>query len=255
MTLQAAVISSFGPPEVLRSSELPDPVAGPGEVVLDVRVASITFVETQLRNGTPPHVSMAPERPAILGNGVGGRVVAVGDGVDPGLLGSEAITTTGGRGGYAERVAVPAAGLIEVTHDLRLDDAVALLADGRTAVSLMPVARTQRGERVLALAAAGGVGTLLVQLANNAGAHVVAAAGGERKLAVDLDLGAAETVDYLCRGWTDALEPVDLVFDGVGGAIGRAAFDLVRVGGRYLHFGMAGGAFTATTRTKRPTAR
>ena len=242
--MQAAVISSFGPPEVLVAADVAEPQPGPGDVLLDVQVASITFVETQLRNGTPPHAAMAPALPAILGNGVGGRVAAVGDGVDPAHVGREAITTTGGSGGYAERVAVPAAGLIEVPENLSLDHAVALLADGRTAVSLMRVARVRRGERVLVLAAAGGVGTLLVQLTRNAGAHVVAAAGGERKLAVARELGARETADYARPGWQAAIAPVDLVFDGVGGAIGRAAFELVRRGGRYLHFGMAGGAFT-----------
>jgi NADPH2:quinone reductase len=108
---------------------------------------------------------------------------------------------------------------------------------------LMRGAEVAARETVLVEAAAGGVGSLLVQLARNAGARVIAAAGGERKLALARELGADAAVDYTRDGWTDGLGPVDVAFDGVGGAIGRAAFDLVRPGGRFYPFGMASGAF------------
>jgi NADPH:quinone reductase len=122
---------------------------------------------------------------------------------------------------------------------------VALLADGRTAISLIRAARVRAGETALVEAAAGGVGSLLVQLALAAGARVVAAAGGERKLRVARELGADETVDYTEPGWTERVrDGVDVVFDGVGGEIGRAAFELVRPGGRFCAFGLASGAFT-----------
>jgi NADPH:quinone reductase len=94
-------------------------------------------------------------------------------------------------------------------------------------------------------AAAGGVGSLLVQLARGAGARVVAAAGGERKLRVAGDLGAEGAVDYNEPGWTEKVRGgVDVVFDGVGGEVGRAAFELVRPGGRFCAFGLASGTFT-----------
>jgi NADPH2:quinone reductase len=103
------------------------------------------------------------------------------------------------------------------------------------------------GETVLVEAAAGGVGSLLVQLARAAGASVAAAAGGERKLRVAADLGASATVDYTEPGWAERLREqlggVDVAFDGVGGEAGRAAFELVRAGGRFCPFGMASGAF------------
>jgi len=233
--LRAVVLSEFGPPEVLVATEAPDPVAGPGEVLIDVEVANITFVETQVRAGRPPHPSMLPDLPAILGNGVGGRV-AGGDG-------GRVISSLGGLGGYAERAVAPAARLVPVPDGVELRDAVALLADGRTAVGLMQGAAITPGETVLVPAAAGGVGTLLVQLAAHAGALVVAAARGERKLTLARELGAEVVVDYDDPGWDGALEGVDVAFDGVGGAIGRAAFELVRPGGRFLPFGMASGAF------------
>ena len=156
-----------------------------------------------------------------------------------------------GTGGYAERVVVPAARLIEVPDGVELRDAVALLADGRTALALAGRAALGAGDIVLIEAAAGGVGTLLVQIARNAGARVVALAGQPRKLAVARDLGADLTVDYRLDGWEqrvrDAVGEVDVVFDGVGGDIGLAAFGLLAAGGRFCPFGMASGSFAPVT--------
>jgi len=225
-------MSELGAPEVLVPAELPDPLPGPGQVLIEVEVANIVFVETQVRAGHAPNPAMVPALPAIPGNGVGGTVD-----------GRRVISGTGGTGGYAERVAVDAEGVIDVPDGLELADAVALLADGRTATRLIGAARIQPGETVLVEAAAGGVGSLLVQLAAAAGARVVAAAGGARKVAVARGLGADVAADYTEPGWSDGLEPVDVVFDGVGGEIARAAFDLLRPGGRFCPYGMASGAF------------
>jgi NADPH2:quinone reductase len=247
--VRAVTLSEFGPPEVLVADEAPTPVAGDGEVVVDVELANLTFVETQVRAGRPPHPSMLPPLPAILGNGVGGVVAEVGPGVDVALVGRRVVTSLGGSGGYAERAVAAAQRLVEVPDGLAMRDAVALLADGRTALSLVRLARPREGETVLVEAAAGGVGTLLVQLARNAGARVVALAGGERKLALARELGADVTVDYRDDGWVhevrDAVGGADVVFDGVGGDIGVAAFGLLRAGGRFCPFGMASGSFAA----------
>jgi NADPH2:quinone reductase len=174
-------------------------------------------------------------------------VARVGPQVDPALLGRQVISSTGGAGGYAERARADADGLIPVPDGLDLAQAVALLADGRTAIWLLRAAAVRAGDTVRVEAAAGGVGSLLVQLARNAGARVVAAAGGQRKLRMASQLGASVTVDYTEPGWTDRLLAqlgrVDVVFDGVGGQVGRAALDLVRDGGRYCGYGMASGAF------------
>jgi NADPH2:quinone reductase len=216
-------------------------------VVIEVAIANLTFVETQVRAGRPPNPAMLPSLPAILGNGVGGIVAGLGEGTDPSWLGRRVVSSLGGTGGYAERAIADSAGLIAVPDQLSLPDAVALLADGRTAVMLMRSAAVQAGETVLVEAAAGGVGSLLVQLARNAGAHVVGAAGGPRKLEVARELGANAVVDYTLADWPARLrtqvDQVDVVFDGVGGAIGRAAFELLRPGGRVCPFGMASGAF------------
>ena len=235
--MRAVVMRGFGPPQVLEPAEVADPQAGPGEVVIDVETANITFVETQVRAGKPPHPSMLPALPAILGNGVGGTVA-----------GRRVVASLNGTGGYAEFAVVPAARLVEVPDGLAMRDAVALLADGRTALALAGRALPRAGDTVVVEAAAGGVGTLLVQLARQAGARVVALAGRPDKLAVARDLGADLTVDYSQDGWAeqvrDAMGHVDVVFDGVGGGIGLAAFGLLGPGGRFCPFGMASGSFT-----------
>lgn len=240
--MRAVWLREFGGPEVLVPGEAPDPAPGDGEVLIDVAHANLTFVETQFRaTGLGPFSAALP---MIPGNGVGGTVTAVGPGVDAELLGRRVISSTGGSGGYAERAAVPAAGLHPVPDGLALDTATALLADGRTARLLLETAAPARGSRVLILAAAGGVGTLLVQLAAHAGLHVVAAAGGPAKLALAAELGAAETLDYRQPGWTTRTAPVDLVLDGVGGALGRTAATLLRPGGHLLSYGLASGSWT-----------
>ena len=241
--MRAVWLTEFGGPEVLVAREAPDPVLEPNQALIDVAFANITFIETQFRaTGAGP---FADSLPMIPGNGVGGVVIAVGDEADPGLVGARVVTSTGGSGGYAERVAVDAGAVFAVPAGLALDAAVALLADGRTATMLVDAAGLRTGDRVLVEAAAGGVGSLLVQLAKAAGAHVVAAAGGARKAGVARELGADEAVDYREPGWASRVGKVDVVFDGVGGDLGRDAFGLLDRGGRMLSFGLASGTWTA----------
>ena len=245
--MRAVVMREFGAPHVLRLGEVPDPPPGAGEVVIDVELANVTFVETQIRAGRPPNPAMLPTLPAILGNGVGGTV-ATESGAAGGWAGRRVVTGLTGTGGYAERAVAAVQRLIEVPDAMELRDAVALLADGRTAVAVMDSAQIAAGDTVLVEAAAGGVGTLLVQLARNAGARVVALASQERKLATARALGADLAIDYSTPDWPLRVRAVagevDVVFDGVGGEIGMAAFGLLRAGGRFCPFGMASGSFT-----------
>ncbi|WP_214104421.1 zinc-binding dehydrogenase [Acrocarpospora catenulata] len=240
--MRAVWIHEFGDPDVLVVADTPEPSPGPGQVVVEVEFANLTFVETQVRAGTGP---FRPALPTILGNGVGGVVASAGSGVDPGLVGRRVVTSTGGSGGYAERVAVAAAGLFTVPEGLALDAAVALLADGRTATLMLRAGAPAPGERVLVEAAAGGVGSLLVQLAVAAGARVIGAAGGDLKMAVAAELGAETVVDYRDPAWPELVRKaaggVDVVLDGVGGAVAGAAFELLDPGGRMVSFGLASG--------------
>jgi NADPH2:quinone reductase len=249
MRVRAVMLAAFGPPGNLAIAEVPDPVPGAGQVLVDVHIANITFVETQVRAGSPPNPAMLPRLPAVLGNGVGGVVASAGAGAASALVGRRVITATGGSGGYAERAVADAAGLVDVPRELSMADAVALLADGRTAVGLVRAAELGDGDTVLIEAAAGGVGSLLVQLARNSGARVVAAAGGPRKVALAREAGADIAVDYTVPGWDGQARvqagAIDVVFDGVGGRIGEAALSLLRDGGRFYAYGMASGSFTA----------
>ncbi|HEY1515712.1 MAG TPA: zinc-binding dehydrogenase [Solirubrobacteraceae bacterium] len=248
--MQAIVMEQFGPPEVLILRDVADPPCGAGQMVIEVSFSSVTFVETQVRSGRAPHVSMLPRLPAVPGNGVAGVVVAVGAGLGNDVIGTRVVSTTRGTGGYAQLVSVPANGIIPIPDEVALADAAALLADGRTALGLLDRAMIEPGATVLVEAAAGGVGSLLVQLAKRAGAFVVAAAGDERKLELARSLGADVAADYRRSSWTNEVvsamngAKLDVVFDGVGGSIGREAFELLGPGGRLCVFGMASGSFT-----------
>src|SRR3712207_5636615 len=125
--MKAVWLKEFGGPEVLVAADAPDPVPGPGQALIEVAFANVTFVDTMIRaTGFGPY---EPDLPMIPGNGVGGVVASVGTGVDEGLVGTRVVSSTGGSGGYAELAAVDAAGLVEVPEGPGLDFAVALLAD------------------------------------------------------------------------------------------------------------------------------
>ncbi|MER5887493.1 zinc-binding dehydrogenase [Streptomyces sp. NPDC001941] len=234
-------VHRFGGPEELVLGDAPEPVPEAGEVLVEVAVAGMSFIETQMRRGTDPWHAKPP-LPYVPGGLVAGRVGAVGPGGDPAWLGRRVVAPTGGdglTGGFAERAVAPAAALFPVPDGLELPEALALYGDGATARGLVERAAVQPGEWVLVEAAAGGVGSLLVQLARAAGARVVGAARGERKLRAVEELGAEVAVDYSAADWAGQVraatggEGVDLVFDGVGGEVGRTAFGLTRRGGRF----------------------
>lgn len=224
--------------------ESADPTAGPGEVVIDVAVAGVQSLDTYLRRGQWPDFLPHPP-PYPPGLEAAGTVAAIGDGVDSSWLGRRVVATPAA-GGYADRVSAPVGTIAAVPDTLALDQAMALLNDGSTAAGLLERTPVEPGERVLVQPAAGGLGTVLVQLLVNAGAQVVGAARGEAKLALIRDLGA-EPVDYSEPDWLDRVGAVDVVFDGVSGELGRAAFTAVRDGGRYSNYGNASAAEDAVT--------
>ncbi|MFI0357013.1 zinc-binding dehydrogenase [Actinomadura sp. 9N407] len=238
----------FGGPEVLVLGDVPEPVAGPGQVVVEVSVAGITFVETQIRRGVDKWHEQ-PELPYVPGGMVAGRVGALGDGVDPSWSGQRVLAGVAA-GGFAERAVAEVGELIPVPEGLGLPEATALHTDGSTALGLVEGARIRPGDWVLVEAAAGGVGSLLVQLAQAAGARVVGAARGGRKLELARELGAEVAVDYSGTDWAGEVlkatggAGADVVFDGVGGEIGRAAFEVTAAGGRFSVHGASSGEVT-----------
>ena len=244
--MRAVIADQPGSPDVLRAVTLPDPEPGPGQVRVATQVAAITFIDTLIRAGSP--VAPPATFPVVLGNGVGGLIDRVGPDVDPAWIGARVVTTTGGTGGYASLALARTADLHRVPEPLDLPEATALLADGRTAVGLRHAAGIQPGETVVVTAAAGGVGSILVQLAKASDAHVIALAGSTEKLDHARTLGADTAVNYRDQGWTTRLraaapDGVDVVFDGIGADTTTALFALVRPGGRYVQHGAAGGSW------------
>ncbi|WP_018177477.1 zinc-binding dehydrogenase [Jongsikchunia kroppenstedtii] len=242
--MHAIVAEQPGPADVLTPIDLPDPEPGPGQVRVAVSIASITFVETMIRAGSP--VAPPAQFPFVPGNGVGGAVDRVGADVDPAWLGTEVATTTGGRGGYANMALADVADLHRIPAGLELGSAVALLADGRTAVGLFDAAQVGAGDVVVVTAAAGGVGGILVQLCVAAGARVIGLAGNAGKLGHATDLGAHAAINYRDTDWVEQLRAaaphgVDVVFDGIGGDTTEALYPETRSGGRYLQHGAASG--------------
>lgn len=248
--MRAVRAEAFGGPEVLRVAELPEPVPGAGQVLVAVSAVPVLYLDTQIRAGLARE--WFPVRPPYVpGAGVAGRVAAVGDGADKRWLNRLVVADTAGSGGYLERTVLPADALIGVPGGVGAAEAAALLHDGRTAVGLMEALNPRPGEWVLVTAAAGGMGTLLVQLARRAGARVIAAAGARHKLELTAKLGAEQAVSYADPDWTGQVRDITggegprVVFDGVGGQAGRAAFGITAQGGRFSAHGTPGGGFAA----------
>ncbi len=244
--MRAVIVNHPGPPEVLQAIDLPDPQPGPAEVAVTVEVAAITFIDTQLRAGTSPRPADA--FPLVIGNGVGGTVATLGEGVDPDWLGATVITSTGGRGGYASRALAAANDLHRLPAGLDLQPAVALLADGRTALGLARAGGIEPGATMVVTAAAGGVGGLLVQIGADVGARVIALAGSRSKLDHARSLGAEVAINYRDPDWPEELAAATaagahVVFDGVGGDTSQRLFDCLTTGGRYLPHGAASGTW------------
>jgi NADPH2:quinone reductase len=244
----AAMVQDFGPPEVLRTVEVPDPVPGPGEALVDVAAADVLWVETAVRGGEG--TDWFPHRPPYVpGNGVAGTVTAVGDGVDPGWVGRTVAGHTGNLGGYAERAAIPVERLVPVPDGVSAEQAAALLHDGPTALALFDHLRVGAGDAVHVGGASGGLGLLSVQLARRRADRVVAVARDPAKIARIRALGPDAVVDSDDADWPAAaraaLPPAgaDVVLDNVGGPLGRPALDLVAPGGRHSAHGTPAGGF------------
>jgi len=236
-------VASFGAPEVLTPVDLPDPVPGPGQVVVGMAAADIIFLDTLLRGGWGQEF-FPRTLPYVPGGGGAGEVLAVGDGVDPAWVGRRVAVRTGT--GYAERVVAGEEEIMPIPDELATAAAAALVHDGVHALNLHRLGAPRRGEWVLVSAAAGGAGTLLVQLAVDAGARVVAAASSNAKLALARDLGAEAVVDYTQADWIERVREATgggaaLVYDGAGGALGTTTVDALADGGRFITYGTAEG--------------
>ncbi|WP_327118509.1 zinc-binding dehydrogenase [Nocardia sp. NBC_01730] len=244
--MYAIRLHTFGPAENLRYETLPDPAPGPGQVRIAVAAAGVHLVDTTLRKGQSGPFPL-PELPTIPGREVAGTVDHVGADVDPGYLGAQVVAHLGAvPGGYAELAVTEVARLHEIPGNLDPAEAVAMIGTGRTTAGILQFTELGPDSVAVVTAAAGGIGTLLVQYGKNAGATVIGLAGGPAKVDQVRRNGADLAVDYLRPDWPERVRErigdrgASVLFDSVGGEIARAAVDLLGKGGQHLIYGWSG---------------
>lgn len=244
----------FGPAETLRYEEVPDPVPGAGQVLVEVAAAGVHLLDTVIRSGEGGGPFPLPQLPTTPGREVAGTVAATGPDVDPSWVGKRVVAHLGMvSGGYASLAVAAVTSLHEVPEALTPEQAVATIGTGRTAVGILDAAELDADDVVLVPAAAGGLGSLFVQAAHGVGAVAVGLAGGPEKVQRVRALGADVAVDYREPGWPErVLTALDgrrptVLLDGVGGEVGRAGLELLDVGGRIVMFGWTSGTVTPFT--------
>jgi NADPH:quinone reductase len=245
--MRAVLVDQFGGPEVLAVREVDDPKPAEGQLLVDVQLAGVAYGDVMVRSGTYP--LPLPWTPGLE---VAGRVVAAGAGADESLVGATVVATTAGQaGGYAERAVVTAAYTFPVPDGLALDTALAVFQAGAMARGLLSAMRLSAGDTVLITAAAGRIGSLLVQTAKAAGATVIGAASRDKLPAV-ARFGAHHQVDYGLPGWPDQVRELTggrgatLVLDAVGGETAASAIAAAADGaGRVGLYGYASGTWPA----------
>jgi NADPH:quinone reductase-like Zn-dependent oxidoreductase len=229
--MKAAYIEQFGGPEVIKYGDLPDPSAGPGQIVVDVVAASVNGADWKVRAN---HYGQGAPFPLILGRDFSGVVSAVGAGVTDLRVGDEVfgVLETGREGAYCEKIAIPAAIVAKKPAAMSHVDAAALALTGLTAIrSIEHTLRLKSGETILIQGGAGGVASFAIQLAKHIGARVITTASASN-LPYLRELGADEAIDYNATDFTKAVKNVDAVFDTVGGDVATRSFAVLKPGGR-----------------------
>jgi len=241
--VRAIVLRRPGPPSNLRVEEIPDPVARPGEILIQVRAAGVNFADVLARQGLYPD---APERPFVPGFETGGEVLALGEGVN-GFRVGQRVLAYHRSGGYAERVAVPAANVHAIPDSLGTQSAVVLpLNYGTAYVALYRTGPVEPGMRLFLHAAAGGVGLAAIDLARRVGLEIVGAASSHFKRERLQSEGVKHVVDSrrvhvdrVARTLYGRNGGFDIIVDSVGGrSIGQGVRAL-RPGGRLVSCGVA----------------
>lgn len=245
--MRAVVAREPGGPEVLQYTEVPDPAAGPGQLLVRVTAAGVNFIDTYRRSGVYPM-----DYPHVVGVEGAGTVEALGDGVT-GFAVGDRVAWHDSPGSYAELAVVDAASAVTVPDGLELTTAAALPLQGMTAHYLVrSTFDVQAGQDVLLHAGAGGVGLLATQLAVARGGRVITTVSTAEKAALSSAAGAAHTINYaalddlttelptLVRDLTDGAG-VHVVYDGVGRSTFEASLTSLRARGMLVLFGGASG--------------
>jgi NADPH2:quinone reductase len=247
--MRVIVCEEFGDVEGLRLVERDAPVAGPGHVVVAVEAAGVNYVDALFVQG---RYQIKPRVPFIPGSEIAGTITAVGEGVDPGMVGRRVVSMCG-LGGFAEQVAVPADAAVPIPDVLDAAKAAAFVQSFCTArFALRDRGRLQPDERVLVLGGGGGIGLATVAVAVAAGAHVAVAASSPEKRAAALASGAEHAIDSSgdpdeaaarikaeARSWSGG--GIDVAVDPVGGPAAEAALRSLSYDGRLLVIGFASG--------------
>ena len=241
--MRAAVCPQYGPPEVVRVEEVPDPVAGSGQVVVAVAAAAVNYPDVLL---VADSYQVSVPVPFVPGSEFAGVVTDTGSGVTDFAVGDR-VTGTRMVGAFAQRGAVDATMLAHLPDGIDVRTAAAFGVAHRTAYhSLRSVARLSEGDELVVLGAGGGVGLAAVQLGTALGARVTAVASSAEKLAAAAEHGAQNLVDHRVGDLRGALRGcvpggADVVLDPVGGDLSEPALRSLRRGGRFVTVGFASG--------------
>jgi NADPH2:quinone reductase len=246
--MKALLCKSLGLPDTLTCEEVPDPVPGPGQVLIEMKAAGVNFPDALVIQGK---YQFKPALPFSPGSELAGVVVALGEGVKNVKLGQRVIASCQ-HGAFAEKVIVDGRQLIPMPPGLGFDVAASFtLAYGTSYHALKGRAALKEGETLLVLGAAGGVGLAAIQIAKALGARVIAAASTAEKLAVCKDNGADDLINYSTEDLRERLKALtngkgpDVIYDPVGGEYSEPAFRSIAWGGRYLVVGFANGEIPA----------
>lgn len=240
--MKAVRIHEFGAAENLRVDEIDKPTPGAGEVLIKTSAAGVNFADTMLRQN---NYLFSPPLPFTLGFEAAGTIEAVGDEVQIVRTGQRVLAMMRG-GGYAEYAVAPAFQVVPIPEGLSDGEATALLVQGLTALGLLQDLKPEQS--ILIHAAAGGVGSLLVQLAKQRGARVLGTASSAEKLEKVAALGADAGINYTESDWTKQVSDAtggkgaDLIIEMVGGDVGRRNFECLAMKGTMIVYGAASGA-------------
>jgi NADPH:quinone reductase-like Zn-dependent oxidoreductase len=244
--MKAAYLTGHGGVDKFVYGDLPDPVAGPGEVVVDVHAASVNAADYKVRLGGAAYSGASNLKfPYILGRDFSGTVAALGPGVTDFKIGDPVfgVMDAGIEGCYAEKVKIAAAIIARKPDSLDDAEAAAMALTSLTAIwALEDTARLQRGETILIQGGAGGVAGFAIQLARHIGADVITTASARNHDYVR-GLGADRVIDYNAEDFTKTVSGVDVVFDTVGGEVQARSYEILKPGGRLVWIAPAPAGF------------
>jgi len=229
--MKAAYFMEHGGPEVIQYGDLPDPIAGGGDVLVDVHAASVNGADWRVRRGT---YALITRFPYVPGRDFSGIVAAIGTDVHDFAPGDPVfgVCDVGQEGAYAEKIAIKAAITARKPASLSHAECAALALTGLTAlVSIEDTLELKSGETILIQGGAGGVASIAIQLARHIGAKVITTAGAANHAYVRA-LGADVVIDYRTQDFTREAASCDAVFDTVGGEVAARSFAVLRSGGR-----------------------